>query len=54
MKSSPTLTRVLEVGGILSAIVLVAFGIAAIYMGFDGRSTVQSNLSNETWSARPT
>jgi hypothetical protein len=47
MKGSPTLTRVLEIGGILSAIVLVAFGIAAIVMGFDGRSTVQSNLSNE-------
>jgi hypothetical protein len=47
MKGSPTLTRVLEIGGILSAIVLVGFGIAAIVMGFDGRSTVQSNLSNE-------
>jgi hypothetical protein len=47
MKGKSTLTRVLEIGGIVSAIVLVAFGIAAIVMGIDGRSTVQSNLSNE-------
>jgi hypothetical protein len=42
-----TMARLLEIGGILSAVVLVAFGIAAIVMGFDGRSTVQSSLSNE-------
>lgn len=39
--------RVLEIGGIVAGAVMVAFGVAAIYMGFDGRSTVQDNLANE-------
>lgn len=39
--------RILEIGGVVSAVVLLAFGIAAIVLGVDGRSTVQSNLSNE-------
>jgi uncharacterized iron-regulated membrane protein len=46
MKSRTT-TRILEIGGIVAGLILVAFGVAAIYMGFDGRSTVQSNLGNE-------
>jgi hypothetical protein len=47
MNGKSTLTRVLEIGGIASGVIMVAFGIAAIYMGFDGRSTVQDNLANE-------
>ena len=43
----PTLTRILEIGGIVAGVIMVAFGVAAIYMGFDGRSTVQENLGNE-------
>ena len=45
--NNPTLTRVLEIGGIISGVILIAFGAVAIYMGFDGRSTVGDNLSNE-------
>jgi hypothetical protein len=47
MKSKSTLRRILEWGGIAAGVIMVAFGIAAIVMGFDGRSTVQSNLANE-------
>ena len=47
MKSKTTLRRILEWGGIAAGVVMVAFGIAAIYMGFDGRSTVRDNLANE-------
>ena len=36
-----------EFGGIVAAAVLIGFGIAAIVMGFNGRSTVQSNLKLE-------
>jgi hypothetical protein len=36
--------KVLELGGMVAAVVLVAFGIAAIVMGASGRSTVQDNL----------
>lgn len=47
MSEKTTMRRVLEIGGIVSGVIMVAFGIAAIYMGFDGRSTVQDNLANE-------
>lgn len=45
--NNPGLSRALEIGGIIAGLVLIAFGAVAIYMGFDGRSTVQDNLSNE-------
>src|SRR5262249_8299814 len=32
--------KALEIGGVIAAAVLIAFGIAAIVMGMDGRSTV--------------
>jgi hypothetical protein len=47
MNDKSTPRRILEIGGIASGVIMVAFGIAAIYMGFDGRSTVQDNLANE-------
>lgn len=47
MNEKNTWRRVLEIGGIAASVVLIAFGIAAIVLGLDGRSTVQSNLSNE-------
>ncbi len=47
MKGKLTLARILEAGGIVSAIVLVAFGITAILLGADGRATVKSNLAQE-------
>jgi len=39
--------KALEIGGIAAAAVLVAFGIAAIVMGVNGRSTVQDSLKQE-------
>lgn len=39
--------RILEYGGIVAGIVLIAFGIAAIYMGVDGRNTVRDSLKQE-------
>jgi len=39
--------KVFEIGGIVAAAVLVAFGVAAIVMGINGRSTVQSSLKLE-------
>ncbi len=37
----------LEVGGVIAAIVLIAFGVGAIAMGANGKSTVESSLSQE-------
>ena len=37
--------KAFEIGGIVAAVVLIAFGIGgAVAMGINGRSTVQSNL----------
>jgi hypothetical protein len=39
--------RVFELGGYAAAVVLVAFGIAALVMGMNGRDTVSSSLKQE-------
>ena len=39
--------KVLEIGGFFAAAILIAFGITAIVMGFNGRSTVASSLKNQ-------
>jgi len=39
--------NLLRYGGIAASIVLIAFGAGAIYMGFDGRSQVHSDLARE-------
>jgi hypothetical protein len=36
-----------EIGGLVAAVILIAFGIAAIVLGMNGRSTVGSNLEQE-------
>jgi hypothetical protein len=42
-----TMRRWLEIGGLAAGIVLVLFGIGALVMGANARSTVQSNLRQE-------
>jgi hypothetical protein len=42
-----TTRKLFEYGGIAASIVLVAFGIAAIVLGVNGRSIVHSNLAQE-------
>jgi hypothetical protein len=39
--------RLWEIGGFLAGAVLIIFGIAAIYMGVDGRNTVRDSLKDE-------
>jgi hypothetical protein len=39
--------KLLEWGGIAAGIVLIAFGVAAIVLGVNGRSTVHSSLAQE-------
>ena len=36
-----------EIGGVIAAVVLIAFGIAALVMGNDGRGTISSSLKQE-------
>jgi F0F1-type ATP synthase membrane subunit c/vacuolar-type H+-ATPase subunit K len=42
-----TLRKVFEIGGVVAAAVLIAFGIAALVMGMNGQSTVNSSLKQE-------
>jgi len=39
--------KLFELGGLLAAVILVAFGVAAIVMGANGKSTVASNLRQQ-------
>jgi F0F1-type ATP synthase membrane subunit c/vacuolar-type H+-ATPase subunit K len=39
--------RLFEIGGLAAAVVLIAFGVAAVVMGVNGHSTVQSTLKQE-------
>ena len=39
--------KVLEFGGVAAGVVLIAFGVAAIVLGVNGRSTVQDNLKQQ-------
>ncbi len=41
------MTNTFKYGGFIAAAVLIVFGAVAIFMGFDGRSTVQSSLKLE-------
>ena len=45
--------RLLRYGGYIAGVVLVVFGIAAIYMGVDGRSTVHESLKLEAITGSP-
>jgi hypothetical protein len=40
-------------GGLVAAVVLIAFGTASIVMGFSGRDTVRDNLAAENISGSP-
>ncbi len=39
--------KLFQIGGLVASAVLIAFGSAAIYMGFDGRATVRDSLKQE-------
>jgi hypothetical protein len=45
--------KVLEIGGILAAVVLIGFGIAAIVLGANGRSTVKNDLAEQKITGTP-
>jgi len=41
------MTKFFKYGGLVASIVLIAFGIGAVYTGVDGRDRVQSDLARE-------
>jgi hypothetical protein len=46
-KEQRDMRKLFQYGGIAASIVLIAFGLGAIYMGIDGRSYVRDNLAAE-------
>ena len=45
--------KLLEIGGIVAAAVLVAFGIAAIVLAIEGHNTVSANLKTQQIMGTP-
>jgi hypothetical protein len=45
--------KAFEIGGILTSVVLIVFGVVAIAMGLNGRSTVHSNLAAQKITGTP-
>lgn len=45
--------KALEIGGVVAALVLIAFGIGAIVLGAEGRSTVSESLEREHITGTP-
>jgi len=46
-------SRIFNYAGLAAAAVLIVFGIASVFMGVDGRSTVRDNLAAEQISGTP-
>lgn len=45
--------KALEIGGALAAVVLIAFGVAAIVLGINGNNTVKDSITQEEISGTP-
>jgi hypothetical protein len=45
--------RFLEIGGVAAGVVLIAFGVAAIVMGVNGRNTVSHSLAQQKITGEP-
>jgi hypothetical protein len=45
--------KLLEIGGFVAAVVLIAFGVVTIVMGVNGRNTVASSLTTEQITGTP-
>jgi hypothetical protein len=45
--------KAFEIGGIVAAVLLIGFGVAAIVLGAEGRSTVKNNLAEQKITGTP-
>jgi len=45
--------KLFEIGGVIAGVVLIAFGVAAIVMGVNGRSDVRAAISEQKITATP-
>lgn len=52
-KEEDTVKRILEIGGVVAGIVLIAFGVAAIVLGVNGKNTVGNELKLQQITGTP-
>jgi hypothetical protein len=52
-RQEEVMRKIFNYGGLIAAVILIAFGIASIVMGANGRDTVRSNLGNEAIVGSP-
>ncbi len=45
--------RIFEIGGLIAGVVLIAFGVAAIFMGVNGRAEVRDAIAEQKITATP-
>ena len=45
--------KVFEIGGIVAGVILIVFGVAAIYMGVTGRNQVRDAIAEQRITATP-
>jgi hypothetical protein len=53
MRKEKTMRKLFEYGGIAAGLILVAFGVAAIFMGVNGRNEVRSAIAEQKITATP-
>src|SRR5438552_14875516 len=46
-KEGNLMKRFFEIGGVVAGVVLIAFGVAAIFLGVNGKNTVGTELKNQ-------
>jgi hypothetical protein len=49
----PTTRRILELGGVIAGVILIAFGIGALVMSVDARNTARDELARENIVGSP-
>jgi hypothetical protein len=52
-RRSTKMRKLFEIGGLVAAVVLIAFGVVTIIMGVNGRNTVSSSLKTEQITGSP-
>ncbi len=53
MKNTPARSRTRTLAGVVAALILIVFGVAAVVQGLDGRSTVRNALTLEAVKGTP-
>src|SRR5262245_11682760 len=53
LKEGTTMKRILEIGGVIAGVVLIAFGVAALVLAHNGKNTIASELKFQQITGSP-